>query len=214
MAKNKRNFWPLMISGLLSGLLVLGAGIFSYRLYQQFVKPFDPIVQAAKTQKTLQTGSKLYTNPLGFSMTLHDGTVMSDWIHIEDWSFLVGLDSNMFLTPNDSTANFALYALGHETDDEPESAHRLMQEVAQAIGQAHSPKGRIEIDQILPVEMGNDAEADLLQASIYPYQPSTPPLAFSLLIVTKGHDTFFLGGLGNQNNESIHATISSFTLAQ
>lgn len=214
LCKSKRNFWPLIISGVLSGIIVLAAGIFSFVIYKKFVKPFDPIVQTVKAQKTLVEGHKLYTNPLGFALTLHDGTTMSNWLQIEDWSFLVGVDTNMFLNKNNPSQPFSLYLLGHDVDDEPENAQQIMAEVVQSLTQTNSPKGRIVVDQVQPVNAGEYATGELLTASIHPYDPNIPPLTFSLVVATKGYETFFIAGLGNAGNDKVLDTVSSFTITK
>ncbi|MBQ8844235.1 MAG: hypothetical protein IJ016_05615 [Elusimicrobiaceae bacterium] len=211
--KKKRNFWPLVISGVLSGIVVLAAGIFSYAMYRQFVKPFDPIVQTVKTQTTLVDGHRLYTNPLGFAVTLHDGTTLSNWLTVDDWSFLIGVDTNMFVNKKDPNQPFSLYLLGHEVDDEPSNAHYLMSEISQGLAQSNSSKGRIEIEQVVPVNVGTDAEGELMKLTAYPYDHSTP-ITFSLVIATKGHDTYFLAGLGNAGNDKILDTVSSFVITK
>ena len=211
--KKKRNFWPLVISGVLSGIVILAAGIFSYAMYKQFVKPFDPIVQTVKKQTTLVDGHRLYTNPLGFAVTLYDGTTLSNWLTVDDWSFLVGVDTNMFVNKKDPNQPFSLYLLGHEADEEPSNAHDLMKEISQGVAQSNSSKGRIEIEQVIPVNVGQNAEGELMKLTVFPYDQSTP-IAFSLLIATKGPDTYFLAGLGNAGNDKILDTVSSFVITK
>ena len=211
--KKKRNFWPLVISGVLSGIVILAAGIFSYAMYKQFVKPFDPIVQTVKKQTSLVDGHRLYTNPLGFAVTLYDGTTLSNWLTVDDWSFLVGVDTNMFVNKKDPNQPFSLYLLGHEADEEPSNAHDLMKEISQGVAQSNSSKGRIEIEQVIPVNVGQDAEGELMKLTVFPYDQSTP-IAFSLLIATKGPDTYFLAGLGNAGNDKILDTVSSFVITK
>jgi len=213
LCKKKSNFWPLTISGVLAGVIVLAVGIFSYGIYKQYVKPFDPIVETVKAQKTLQEGHKLYTNPQGFAITLYDGTTMSNWIHIDDWNFLVGVDTNMFINKNNSKQPISLYLLGHETDDDPENAHQIMAKVVEGIKQSNSPKASIVLNQVQPIEVGADAAAEMLNATIYPHN-SNIPLDFSLVIATKGYDTYFLAGMGNFGNEKILDTVSSFAITQ
>lgn len=192
---------------------MLTAAFFSYSVYQKYVKPFDPIIQTAKTQKSLQIGSRLYTNPVGFALTLHDGTTMSNWIKVEDWNFLVGLDTNIFVNKEKKNQPFSFYLLGHETDDDPQNVHKIMEDITQALSSYDSSEGKIEIKQAQPIDVGSNTIGEILTADIYPLD-QTPPLTFSLVMATKGYNTYFLVGVGNLGNEKVLDTVSSFVITK
>ena len=94
--KKKENFWPLVLSGVLTFLLMLLASIALYRVHKQFIKPLNPILVAANVRQEPVFGPRLYTDDkYPFALTLHDGLVLSDWFVFDPTlQVKIGIDLN------------------------------------------------------------------------------------------------------------------------
>ena len=113
LCKKQRNFWPLILAGAATLLVIVGVVWAAASTVNRYVVPFTPIIQAAQTRTEPVYGAQAYTDPrFGFGLTLYDGTVFSDWINLPDNgpSLLVGVDTNVFVTNSMQEDNTPLAA--------------------------------------------------------------------------------------------------------
>ena len=76
-----------------------------YQSYKRFAGPIQPIITAATSKQPPQYGEQTFTDPQqNFSLTTHDGIVMSNWIKFSpENQFLIGLDVNPFRLDKEQT---------------------------------------------------------------------------------------------------------------
>ena len=154
LCKKQRNFWPLILAGAATLLVIVGVVWAAASTVNRYVVPFTPIIQAAQTRTEPVYGAQAYTDPrFGFGLTLYDGTVFSDWINLPDNgpSLLVGVDTNVFVTNSMQEDNtpLAAYLLVRAETKNTTGALELTQQFAQ---QARDTQfnGKIEVDEVAP----------------------------------------------------------------
>lgn len=210
LSHRKRNFWPLVLAGVATLLVMLLCVWTTYRAYQTYAKPFTPIFQAAAQVQEPVFGERPYTDArYGFNLTLYDAMTLSDWITPSaraDISVLVGIDTNMFLQQSRNPSDAAGMIVLHQTQSTPQTAMQLMQK-AQAYFNQQSLPARIEITSVpQEVNVADGGTGAYLTGKIYA-QNLSEPVDASLLIAQRDRDAFFLLGIGAN---SAAQTVSSF----
>ena len=171
LCKKQRNFWPLILAGAATLLVIVGVVWAAASTVNRYVVPFTPIIQAAQTRTEPVYGAQAYTDPrFGFGLTLYDGTVFSDWINLPDNgpSLLVGVDTNVFVTNSMQEDNtpLAAYLLVRAETKNTTGALELTQQFAQ---QARDTQfnGEIEVDEVTPAYAGPGGTAAVMSGTLY-----------------------------------------------
>ena len=211
LCKKQRNFWPLILAGAATLLVIVGVVWAAASTVNRYVVPFTPIIQAAQTRTEPVYGAQAYTDPrFGFGLTLYDGTVFSDWINLPDNgpSLLVGVDTNVFVTNSMQEDNtpLAAYLLVRAETKNTTGALELTQQFAQ---QARDTQfnGKIEVDEVAPAYAGPGGTAAVMSGTIY--SNSGEELPFMLLIAKEGTTLYGLLGL-QRNTDQAEQTLRSF----
>lgn len=212
LARKQRNFWPLVLAGVGTLLAALVLGTAAYQGYTRFLKPFQPILQAADRKQPVY-GTRLYTDPSdGFTLTLHDGMTLSDWIQLNDTTFLIGVDTNSLLDQSNQDEEdrfFAGLLLLRRPLPPGATARTLMQQIAQQLKQTSSPRMRLELDgEPALVDMGPNPPAYWLSGVMY--SSSTPlGLPAMLLLTVHGQQVYYLVGAGQNADDALQSTLRS-----
>lgn len=213
--KKKGNFWPCVLAGSATTLLALLTILASYKVYQRFVTPFEPIITAVQTQQQPVYGQKLYTDPTyHFQITQYNGTVFSHWIDLGEVGGLVGVDTNGFLQTENQEKNFVGFLIARIQQEKPTDAAAIMNECLSEIQEGR--KGdQLEIKQgPFPVDIGTDATASFVSALLSTRQHNNELLPVSLLIAARGQEVYFVAGFSTQPNTDVDNTLLSFRFAQ
>lgn len=218
LCKNKRNFWPLVLSGIATGLIVLVVGYYSYKLYKNVFKPLAPISQAISLHKQPLFGTRAYTAPDGdFTLTLHNGLFMSDYFDFGQIKFLVGADINAFLKKSQQGQNpYAFMLVAKKPDTQNISAKEIVQTIrAGAVRASQENQQRdfsIEpIGDIETLDVGPNATAAFTRAKIYSQRNGLDTNA-SLLCVKTPQYTYILTGIAWPDTQPTEQTLQSFHL--
>lgn len=212
--KSKRNVWPLILAGvstlLLAGLLILT----TYKTYQYFMQPLQPIIQAVTQRSQPVYGAQLYTAPDNeFTLILYDGMVLSDWITLPTSQILIGLDTNALLSqknPQQPNAAFSGLALLKQPLQEGQDAPSIVNQLVEQIERIPSSKGSIELDDDPePINVDSDNPGFLLTGTIYSdaAQEGVPAAA---LIATRDQYSYILFAFDNGPDASAWNTLRSF----
>ncbi len=218
LCKSKRNFWPLILSGICTLLLLLLMAIAAYQTYQHFAKPIMPIVQAATERTEPIYGETLYTDPLyGFTMTLHDGMTVGDWITLPTSSVLIGIDVNIFLlqdkTQQDQlpVSGFALVRIPQTT---PMTARQAADALLQRLQQIPAEQGQFILTQDpKPINVGYQADG-LLVTGTLKTATSDQDWPVTLIIATHDQAMYALVGLSKSAEQALSDTLLSFRFVQ
>ncbi len=208
--KNKRVFWPLILAGVATLLVALLTTWACYSTYTHYVKPFSPIMQAIN-QKTLVTGSRTYTDPQdGFTLTLQNGTTLSDWISstaLGNIRLLVGIDTNAFIQANKkNTDDLAVLLVIRQEKKYKENAITILEQFANQVKDNNSPSARIEITG-QPQTRFLAENTDAAQLSGIIYSPNIPQgMPATLLLVSAQDITYFIVGFGNTTAQEMAAS--------
>ena len=97
LCQSKRNTWPLLLAGIctlaLAAIVTLGLWLGVRRI----MEPFQSMRASIKNNPQQIYGQHTYKEGLApYSLTLVDGMDFSDWIHFDETSVKLGIDTNMF----------------------------------------------------------------------------------------------------------------------
>lgn len=206
LLKKHSNFWPLILAGVASVLLIAASVLLSVSAFNRFVRPFNPIIDAVSAQQP-QYGEHTYTAPDdAFSVTLYDGMVPSDWIHVNDLDVLVGLDTNALL-PNEENQQLDGFAVIKQAKDEDLSPEELLNDLSATILQSEAGD-KIELETVMPFNAGGNSSAAIVFGTIYADdEEQTYPLV--ILVAQQDNDVYFLIGAGKYQRGGVD-TVKSF----
>ena len=174
LAQNKSNKLPLILAGVITGLVALFTGWASYKIYKQVFKPIMPIVETAKNYKQPVYGEKIYTDSkYGFSFTQYNGTVFGDWFDFSKMQCLVGIDLNVLLQQRqqEKQTPFTGFVLVRYIQPQPEDASQQMQYILTELQGKSSSNGSVQFTgQPEVVDVGPQATASFITATLYPRQ--------------------------------------------
>ena len=212
--KNKRNFWPLILSGVVTFGLVLCMAIATYHIYLQYTKPFVPIMTALKETKQPIVGTKTYTDPkYGFSLTLYDGMTLTDWMALSKpyyLDLLMGVDINNILqSQSKNLNNFEILLLAHNTSNDPRTPQELLIPLKEQIQKEASVPVQVTFQpDMIQVPVGSTTTGSMLVGQIY--SPQLPqPMPFALLAVSADSHQYYVLSIGKKHTQE---TVSSFRL--
>lgn len=209
--KRKRNLWPLLLAGAATAAFITLAAVATTHAVRTFVRPFNPIIEAARTQTAPVYGRRPYTDArYGFGLTLYNGTVMSEWIDWNNFSLLAGVDTNALLRnkAGQSGGPFAMFALLREVKDEDADAEKIMNDIVRQISQAQF-QGRVETEEPAPDFIGGGAQAYFVSGTFY--NSSVPEgMPFSLLVAAQGKTVYYVVGFGHTPDGEVTDTVRSF----
>lgn len=218
--QSKRNFWPLILAGVATGIIFLLVGMATYKLYKRVVIPFQPIITAAKQQTEPVIGPHAYVDPqYGFSMTLYNGMVLSNWITLDPSSqttALLGFDTNVLLenkqanseeTPQ--TNSFEGLFLLRQPTTSTETALQLANKLSQKLQETRSARGEMRVTvQPTAINIGPQTDAAIVQAEMVADSISQTVPMVSLIAVHENQRYYVVGfGAGPVTN-----TVTSFRL--
>lgn len=211
--KNKRNLWPLVLAGAATAAIVVLTAVAVTRAARAFVKPFTPIIEAVQTRNAPVYGAHVYTDPrYGFTMTLYNGTVMSDWIDWNGFKALAAFDTNALVKTADGKQEtpFALFGVLPQQTNEKADVYEIMRKMVLQLNGASSAQGRVEMDEnIQYVDAGPGATAAFAQGTAYvENMPGGIPVA--LLAAAQGRTVFYVAGFGTAPDGEIPNTVRSF----
>ena len=218
LCKNKRNFWPLVLSGIATGLIVLVVGYYSYKVYKNVFKPLAPISNAIKLHNQPLFGTRAYTAPDGdFTLTLHNGLFMSDYFNIEPVKFLVGVDINSFFKNNQQNQNsFAFMVVAKVPDTKSQSAQEVLQILRDtAVKKSNErPQGDFIVEPIGDIEtldVGPNATAAFSRNNLYTRRNNIATPTAVMCVKTPQY-IYWLVGCALTDAQAIEQTIQSFHL--
>lgn len=218
LCKKKRNFWPLVLSGILTGLIMLVVGYYSYKLYKNVFKPLTPISQAISLHKQPLFGSRNYTSPdKDFTLSLQNGLFMSNYFNIEPVKFLVGVDINSFLKNNQKNQNpFAFMVVAKVPDTKSQSAQEVLQVVRDtAVKMSNErPQGDFILEPIGDIEtldVGPNATAAFSRNNLYTRRNNIATPTAVMCVKTPQY-IYWLVGCALPDAQAIEQTIQSFHL--
>ncbi len=213
--KKQRNFWPLILAGVATVLLLAGTVWATVYTLNKFLQPFTPIIEAVQSRTEPVYGAYPYADTrYPFSLTLYDGTVLSDWIDVENISFKVGFDTNVFFYESDEEDGFfpfTFYAIARQAKElSLDTAMDLLQEITTGLEQAEF-EGEVDLGPIASVYAGPNTTAAQVSGNFYP--PGTADnLAFTLLVAKQADTVYYVVGGSNMPPEEMYQTVESFRL--
>ncbi len=201
---------PLIAAGVATVLVAILTGVAIYRLYQQVMTPFQPIVQTIQSQQTPLIGQRLYIDPTyGFSVTQYDGMVFSKWLDIASAHVLIGVDTNSFIRPTTADKTFAAFSIIHNTVPAETTAEQLMQALLPQL-QNNNSEVELELQMPQPVELGEDHIGSYLAATIYSDKLPSSGLPVAMLIAVQDGQAYYFIGTSNQEDNVLWNTLTSF----
>ena len=211
LCKKQRNFWPLILAGAATLLVIVGIVWAAASTVNRYIVPFTPIIQAAQTRTEPVYGAQAYTDPrFGFGLTLYDGTVFSDWINLPDNgpSLAVGIDTNIFIHSFGQNDNgpFSAYLLVRAITRDSSGALETAQLFAKQVQETQF-NGKVVVDDVAPAYAGIGGTAAIMQGTLY--AASGEELPFMLLIAKKDEIFYALLGLEKTPGQ-VEKTLRSF----
>lgn len=212
--KNKRNLWPLVLSGAATAAVITLTVLATVHAVRTFVRPFNPIIEAAQNQTAPVYGVRPYVDTrYGFSLQLHNGTVMSDWIDWHSIAFLAGFDTNALLKTQDGNASFPLAAFGiiREEKSDNANAYEIMQEI---LNELNEGGGRRQVQVGDPVRqyVGPNADAYVISGTAYSAS-GQQGLPFYFMVAALGKTVYYIAGFGDTPDGEVADTVTSFRFA-
>lgn len=206
---NKRNLWPLILAGAATAGVAVMTFIAAHNAYTRFIRPVTPIIEAAQTRTAPVYGQQTYTDPrYGFTLTLYNGTVTGDWMDFSPVSVLLAFDVNGLTVKN--SQDFAGFAVAREVKDKNADAHQIMAELVPQLRQARSARGELTVlAEPAAADAGAGATASFLPVMLRTEGTEQGIPAF-LLIAARGHEVYYLIGLGNTSDNEVVKTLQSF----
>jgi len=212
--KKKRNFWPLVLSGITTFILAILAIVAVYQTYRYFLKPFAPIIQEIQNNPQPVYGEKTYTDPqFGFTLTQYDGVVFSDWIHTDKASLLFGVDTNPLKQEDIPADDIVAFFILHTKNTAQQDAQQLLQDLSTRVEHlANQDISVVFVQPALLLEIAPQATAALLSGQII-LSNGQPPVPMRVMTVATQQDAFYLIGLG-ANIIEVEDTLDSFRLSE
>ena len=215
LLNKKRNFWPLILSAVATLLLLLGTVVVCWSAYQFVVRPLKPIMLAASSRTQPVYGEHVYTDAQHqFQLTLHNGMVMSEWIHGKNGNeLLVGMDVNPFVQnktqeETQNTDNLHALLLLHQTNPKQQDVLKLFQE--QLLPDLRQDPRAQQSIQIIsgptPIAIGPDNNAAYVRA-IVRSQKAPQGIPVIALAAARGQEIYYVVGIGSRPTED---TVLSF----
>ena len=211
LCKKKRNFWPLVLSGSCTALLLVVLTVATYQAYKHFSEPFQPIIAALSSKQPPQYGTQTFTDPQQrFSLVTHDGVVMSRWIDFSpEAQFLVGLDVNPIRqSGKTSPERLSGVLLARQQQNDFSSAEQFFREVFfPTLNHNEDARNAIDIKEgPTSILVGDGASAAYVRGTLHSEKtPTLVPAVF--LVAMRGTDTYYIVGVGSQAAED---TATSF----
>ncbi len=208
--KKQRNFWPLILAGAATLLVIVGMVWATFSTVNRYIVPLSPIIEAAQARTEPVYGAKAYTDPrYGFGLTLYDGTVFSDWIDLPDNgpSLLVGTDTNMFVQGADNDVTIYLLVRTKNTNNTAgalETARQLAQQAQQA-----QFSGEVAVENVAPAYAGPGGTAAIITGTLSSDSHPGQELPFMLLIAKEDNTLYALLGLEETPGQA-EKTLRSF----
>lgn len=215
LCKKQRNFWPLVLAGVATVLTLAATVYMAVYTAKKFIQPFAPIIETMATRTEPVYGPQPYTDPrYGFSITLYNGTVLSEWIDLGTENYLVGFDTNPFVglsadRQRDPEQPVTLYLIvRQEGADTDAPAIDLLKDVINTAGQMDFD-GEIDFDNPQPAYAGPGATAAKVNGNLYTAS-SQEGIAFALLMAKQGTVLYYVIGGSNESQDEIYQTVESF----
>ena len=102
LCRSNRNLWPLLLAGICTLVLTAIATLSVWWGVHKIMTPFQSMRTAIKNNPQLIYGQHTYKEGLApYSLTVVDGMDFSDWIHFDDLSLKLGIDTNIFKKPKE-----------------------------------------------------------------------------------------------------------------
>ena len=209
LLKKKRNFWPLILAGAATLLIVLLTVLACVRTYKQYLQPLTPIVEAAAQQQEAVYGTEMYVNPTyGFSLTLKDGMTLSDWINVEGQKLILGLDVNLLNQQESDYPLHMLILLRSIKDNPAGTAQEILQQLVSRVQDTDNAYS-LEMSEIEPMFVRGNEPGALLTGHL---QNPNNGLWFyyTCLIAKEGDTVYYLLGIDDQENKLAEQTVRSF----
>ncbi len=186
-----------------------------YKSYTQFVKPLKPIVLAASANTKPVYGQHFYADRQhGFTLTTFDGMVLSDWISLSrENSLKLGFDVNASkLKQQNNPDNFRGIAIARTSNKVANTATEFFEkQFFPALQQDVRLKQMVQISSgPTPISVGQGASAAYVEGIIRSDKSPQQSMPATLLVVVRGTETYFIGGMGNT---PVDKTVTSFSFA-
>lgn len=209
LCKQKSNFWPLVLSGCCTVILMIMSLVAVYRAYTHFTAPLQPIFAAVRAGQPITT--RTYTDPeQNFSLVTYDGIVMSHWISLlPENQFLVGVNVNGLLQgKNTQTNQLGGLVINRQKQNKFSSASQFFrEEFFPALQKNEKAAKSIEVlQEPLPLVVGTDSDAAYVRGLIHSDKTQTA-LPAIFLVALRGSDVYYLFGIGS---DAVDDTVTSF----
>ncbi len=218
LCKKPHNFWPLVLAGITTLVLYIALVLSVYYTTKKWLSPFTPILEAVSSRSEPVFGEHTYTDPkYGFSITLYNGTVFSDWIPWEDNQLLLGIDTNILVDKKanpaaSSSLPITLYAIVRSEfeEDIPLTAEEALTAIMSYSSQMDFD-GEVVWDMSTVVSAGPNAT--VAQAEGLIYNSSYPQgIPFVYQNVIQGNVLYHIVGGSVPEQEEVYKTVNSFRL--
>lgn len=218
--KNKRNLWPLVLAGVATVGLVLALAWAVWQTSRTFIRPFAPIAAAAKEDRPMQHGTRVYHDPkFGFELDLQEGMTMGNWLEWNGIVALPGFDVNILKNKDADKENkpFSLLGVLYQTLPQPVQASVIAQEIANYVDDYSDPRARLELTdpvrQVTSLSADDEVSGAVVKAEMTTSN-GTGPIPVTLLVVTRGNEAFYVLGAGDKDNGRAEQTVLSFRFPQ
>ena len=209
--KKQGNFWPLILSGIATVLVIGSCAFLMLSTFNRYVRPLTPIAEAASAAKEPSYGQHLYADPrYGFTLTLYDGIVPSEWIDFDQVSLLVGVDVNA-MVPNQPDKSLDVFLLfRHHNDDTAAGAEAILQELSDEISLSEL-QDQVTLSAVRTINVGPQASAAMVSGNVVS-DNSGESYPFVLLVSQEGQTVYYVFGVGQHSTGSGIETAKSFRL--
>lgn len=217
--QNKRNLWPLILAGAAT-LLVMAAFIWAgFRVVNNVVRPFDPIITQFQTQTEPIYGEKEFVSDDGFQMTLYNGMTLSDWIKWPGLRALAGVDLNAKFEQQSAAQDAYFLGLLRLTQDKADTPQEMAETIVSAVENVNLDEGKIEIESFPEsADVGPYGEASLMRLRIYAEQGENDEQPVSVLcsVLTAKRDevSYYVAGCAFGDSPNAEASVKSFRFTQ
>ncbi|MBO7238504.1 MAG: hypothetical protein J6U96_04390 [Elusimicrobiaceae bacterium] len=209
----KQNFWPLTLAGVGTALVMCLLTILVYQSYQRFIRPLQPVINAAAKHNSPVYGPHAYAdNRFPFAITLHDGIVLSDWLDFDSATQIkVGMDVNPIRqgkpsNPQDLRGTLIARKAGKQY---PYAMDFFEKQLLPALQNDSNMRDMVKLSAgPFPISVGPYATAAYATATLHSDKVPQPIPAI-LLVVVDEDTTYYVGGLGGGPVEN---TVTSFKL--
>ena len=95
LLKKQSNKWPLILSGIFTGITWAAIIITVYLLVSMAIAPFKTIIDDISQHPDPVYGERVYHDPVyPITVNVFDGMQFSDWIHLDKTAVKIGIDTN------------------------------------------------------------------------------------------------------------------------